>query len=124
MTDNRQNRMTRYQGKNLVYLLMSICVPAGLLFLRLMFGVAATSSSATPLQALWLNRTANAAWVLFLIAQLAGAYYMKRMLPEKKSQLIQALQYAGVLVMGLCFSVCGAVLLEGFGYNLWLRVKH
>lgn len=117
----RPHDKTRYQGKNLAYLLLAICLPAALLFLRILFGVIAADLRITPEQSAYLVVIADVALALFFIAQLLCAVYLQRLVPPRPTRAGRALQYAGVLIMGLLFSITGAVMLEAFGLNVFLR---
>ena len=117
----RRHDKTRYQGRNLAYLLLAICLPAALLFLRILFGVIATDRRVTPEQSASLVVVANIALVLFFAVQLLCALYVQRLAPPRRTRAGQALQYAGVLLMCVFFSLTGAVILEAFGLNLFLR---
>jgi uncharacterized membrane protein len=113
--------LSRYQGKNLLYLLLSICLPAGLLYLRLVLGLAATNTRVTSAQALWLNRASLGALVLFFIVQLICARYVQRLLKPRQTGVGKSLQYGAVLLLCVFFSLTGAIMLEAFGFNLFLR---
>ena len=117
----RRHHPARYQGKNLAYLLLAICFPAGLLFLRLLFGVAATDTRITPRQSAWFGGLSYVALALFFLAQLICARYLQRLLRPRSSLPGKSLQYVLVLLMGLVFSLTGAIMLESFGLNLFLR---
>ncbi len=117
----RRHDKSRYQGRNLAYLLLAICLPAALLFLRILFGVIATDRRVTPEQSDQLVVIANIALGFFFAAQLLCALYVQRLVPPRQTRRGRALQYAGVLVLCLLFSVTGAVILEAFGLNLFLR---
>jgi hypothetical protein len=112
---------TQYQGKRLFYLMLAICLPAALLYLRLVLGLAASDSRVDPLASARLNRWSLAALGLFFIAQLLCARYLQRLLPAKPSHFSNALQYTLALALGILFSLTGAVMLEAFGLNLFLR---
>ena len=117
----RQHDKTRYQGKNLAYLLLAICLPAALLFLRILFGVIATDRRVTPEQSAHLALIADIALVIFFIAQVLRAAYVQRLAPRRPTRVGRLFQYAAVLVMCVFFSLTGAVMLEAFGLNLFLR---
>ena len=112
----------RYQGKQLFSLMLAMCVPAALLYIRLVLGLAASEMPVTPAQANALNRWAVVALTLFFVAQFVAARYVQRMLPRPSGRVRDALQYVGVLLMCLLFSLTGAIVLEAFGWNLFLRV--
>ena len=121
-TATHRHDLTRYQGKNLLYLLASICLPAGLLYLRLVFGLAATDTRVTPAQSAWLNRVSTFVLVVFFLVQLFCARYVQHLLNPRRTQIGKAFQYLGVLVLCLFFSVTGTVMLEAFGFNFFLRL--
>lgn len=121
-TAGSRHDLSRYQGKNLLYLLLSICLPAGLLYLRLVLGLAATDTRVTPAQSLWLNRASLCALSLFFVVQLICARYVQRLLQPRRTELGRSLQYGVVLLLCVFFSLTGAIMLEAFGFNLFLRV--
>jgi hypothetical protein len=111
----------RYQGKRLFYLVLAICVPAALLYLRLVCGIAAADSRVAPEQSLWLERLSTGALLLFFVAQLACARYLQRLLQPRQTALGNVLQYLAVLAFCTLLSLTGAIVLEAFGFNLFLR---
>ncbi len=112
----------RYQGRRLAYLLLAMCVPAALLYLRLVLGLAATDTRVTPEQAQWLEKLSLVALLLFFAAQIVSARFLQEFLMPKSAGWKNILQYAGMLIFGLLFSLAGAVTLEGFGMDVFLRV--
>jgi hypothetical protein len=120
---SRPEHRAKYQGKQLFALMLAICLPAALLYLRVVLGVTATGTRVTPAQAQALNRWSTVALGLFFAAQLVCARYIQRLfLPQRGGRVKNALQYAGVLVLCVLFSVTGAIMLEAFGWNVFLRV--
>ena len=119
---SRPEHRAKYQGKQLLGLMLAICVPAALLYLRVVLGVTASGSRVSPGQAQALNRWATVALGLFFAAQLFCARYVQRLFPQPGGRVRGALQYAGVLVLCVLFSITGAIMLEAFGWNLFLRV--
>lgn len=111
----------QYQGKRLGYLLLALCLPAGLLYVRLVFGLAATDSRLDASQTLLFGRLSLVALVTFFVAQAVCALYVQRLFPVKRSAAAKALQYAGALVFGVLFSLAGAITLEAFGFATFLR---
>ena len=120
--ESRRHDMTRYQGRNLLYLLLAICLPAGLLYLRLVLGLAATDTRVTPIQSTWLNRASTVALLTFFLMQLVCARYIQRLLKLRQTAISRFLQYLAVLVLGIFFSLTGAIILEAFGLNFFLRL--
>jgi hypothetical protein len=114
--------LSRYQGKNLLYLLLAICLPAGLLYLRLVLGLAAADTLVTPAQSTWLNRASVCALILFFLVQLICVRYIQGLLKPRRTGVGKSLQYAAVLLLCIFFSLTGAVMLEAFGFNVFLRV--
>jgi len=114
--------LTRYQGKNLLRLLLAICLPAGILYLRLVLGLAATDTRVTSVQFIWLNRASTLALIMFFAVQLICARYIQRLLKLRQTALGKFLQYGAVLLLCIFFSLTGAVILEAFGFNFFLRV--
>jgi hypothetical protein len=111
----------RYQGKRLFYLVLAICVPAALLYLRLVCGIAATDSRVSPGQSLWLERLSIGALMLFFVGQLTCARYLQRLLQPRQTAVGNTLQYLGVLTFCTLLSLTGAIILEAFGFNVFLR---
>ncbi len=111
----------RYQGKNLLYLLAAICLPAALLYMRLVLGLAASDSRVGPKQSLWLARYSSLALVLFFVSQLICARYIQKLLTPGQSRTGRTMQYAAVLLTCTLLSLTGAIVLEAFGLNVFLR---
>ena len=112
---------TRYQGRKFAYLLLAFAVPAGLLYLRLVFGLAATDTRVSVTQSVTLTRWSTVALLLFFISQLASAVYVQQLVPKPTSVIGQVLRYLGVLVLCLFLSITGMTILEAFGVNFFLR---
>jgi hypothetical protein len=124
MHDNEEkprHSAERYQGKRLLYLVLAICLPAALLYLRIVCGIAATDSRIAISQTVWLARLSMAALLLFFIAQLASARYVQRLLQPRQTPVGNALQYLAVFGFCMLFSLTGAIILEAFGFNVFLR---
>jgi hypothetical protein len=119
---SHRHDLRRYQGKNLLYLLLAVCFPAGLLYLRLVLGLAAIDTRVTPVQSAWLNRTSIFALITFFLVQLICARYIQRLLKPRQTALGKSLQYGAVFLLCVFFSLTGAIMLEAFGFNLFLRV--
>ncbi len=100
---------------------MAICLPAALLYLRLVFAIAAADIRVETHQATWLSRWSIVALFCFFVVQLICARYVQRLLAPGQTRVRDALQYGGVLVMCVLFSLTGAVMLEAFGLNVFLR---
>jgi hypothetical protein len=98
-----------YRGKNLLRLLLALAIPTGLLYLHVVF------------EYLRLAYYSEAVLGLFFVVQLIAARYLQRLFQPAASKLGRALQYGGAVLLGLFCSVTGAVMLEGFGYNFFLR---
>lgn len=113
---------TRYQGRNLLYLLAAICLPAGLLYLRLVLGLAASDSRVGPEQSLWLARSSSVSLIAFLAVQVICTRYIQKLLRPSQSRTGRAVQYAAVLFTCTLLSLTGAIVLEAFGLNVFLRV--
>ena len=113
----------RYHGKNLLLLLSAIGAPAALLYLRLVFAYTSSQGQVTAGQVVWFSWASNIALALFFVVQLIAARYVQRLLKPRTSIPAIALQYVAVLLLCGLLSVVGAVLLEGFGYYLFLRVR-
>ncbi len=112
----------RYQGKNLVSLLAAMFVPAGILFLGMVFEFATGETRLTPAQYQSFGRAYQAAYLLFVPAQLISAVYLQRLFPAWRLPFAKVLQYCAALTVGLLLSTIEAVMLMAFGSNLFLRV--
>lgn len=117
-----RHSQTRYQGRNLLFLLLAIGTPAAILYLRIVLGYV-SKTPLTPQAGLRLVWASNLALVCFVIAQLISARYVQRFLKPARTSLGLAVQYAGVLLLCGLLSVTGAVLLEGFGYAFFVRLR-
>ena len=113
----------QYQGKNLLRLLLALAIPTGLLYLRVVFAVAASERNVSHAEYVRVLYCSEAALGLFFVVQLIAARYLQRFFRPAVTKLGGALQYAGAVLLGLFCSVTGAVMLEGFGYNFFLRVS-
>jgi hypothetical protein len=113
---------TRYEGKNLLRLLLALGVPAFVLFLRIVLAIALSRSAVTASQVAWLNRASYAILAAFFVLELFCARYVQRLLRPARTRLVEAVQYVAVLLLCLFISICGAVACEAFGYAVFLRV--
>lgn len=113
----------RYRGKNLLFLLLATGVPAGFLYLRLVFGYVALTDHRTLAPSTSFIWAANLSLLLFFIAQLISAWYLQRLLKRPVTLAGYFLQYVAVLIGCLLVSVTAAVLLEAFGYEFVLRMR-
>ncbi len=89
--------------------------------MRLILGLAASDSRVGPKQSLWLARLSNVALILFFSVQVVCARYVQNLLPARKSRVGKAGQYAAVLAICILLSLTGAIILEAFGLNVFLR---
>ena len=121
---NAASHRAKYQGKQLLSLMLAICLPAALLYIRLVLALAAGSSHATQAQSAALNGWSLAVLLVFFAVQLVCSRYVQRLFPIPRSRFKEGLQYVGVLLLCLLFSLTGAILLEAFGWNLFLRTAH
>jgi hypothetical protein len=103
--------------------MLAICLPAALLYMRIVFGVAASETPMPPAQSAALNRWGGVMLGFFFIAQLIAAASVQRLFPRPAHRIWTALQYIGVLLLCLVFSLTGAIVLEAFGWNFFLRVS-
>jgi len=111
----------RYRGKRLGYLLLALCLPAGLLYLRLVFGLAAGDTRVMPAEAAWLSRLSMASLIIFFVVQAVCARYLQRIFWPPGKALQDVLRYLGILLFCVLFSLTGAITLEAFGLNVFLR---
>jgi hypothetical protein len=116
-----RHSVERYQGKRLLGLVVAICLPAALLYLRLVCGIAATDSRITPRQSIWLTRVSIAALLLFFVVQLACARHLQRLLQPRQTPVGNAVQYLAVFSFCILLSLTGAIILEAFGFDAFLR---
>jgi hypothetical protein len=110
-----------YQGKNLAYLLLALCLPAGLLYLRLVFGLAASDSRLSRTQNSLFENLALAALVAFFVAQILSAFHIQRLVPHPRTAIGKAAGFVAALLVGILFSLTGAITLEAFGFASFLR---
>jgi hypothetical protein len=113
---------TRYEGRNLLLLLLALFGPAFVLFLKIVCSIAASAKGITPEQVTWLNRAGYVILTTFFLLEIVCARYASGLLRPARTALGSAVQYAGVLVLCLFISYCGAVTCEAFGYVVFLRV--
>lgn len=113
----------RYAGKNLLFLLLAIGAPAALLYLRLVFGYVVSEGELQHGRTQWLSWASNAALALFVLALPLSAAYVQRLLKQRTTLPAIVLQYVAVLLLCGLLSLSGAVLLEAFGYNFFLRAR-
>ncbi len=113
----------RYKGRNLLYLLAAICLPAGLLYLRLVLGLAASDNRLGPEQSQWLARSSSVFLVAFFLVQLICVHYIQGLLTPRPSKAGKTAQYAAVLVTCISLSLTGAIVLEAIGLNMFLRAR-
>jgi len=114
---------TRYKGRNLLYLLAAICLPASLLYLRLVFGLAASDNRVGPGQSRWLARSSSVSLLAFFVVQVICARYIQKLLRPSQSKAGKTAQYAAVLVTCILLSLTGAIVLEAIGLNMFLRAR-
>lgn len=103
--------------------MLAIGAPAAFLYLRLVFAYMASQGQVSSREIVWLSVASNVALGLFFVVQVVAARYVQRLLKPRASWPGIALQYVGVLLLCGLLSVTGAVLLEGFGYYFFLRVR-
>lgn len=113
---------SQYQGKKLLLLLIALFGPAFVLFLKMVCGIAGSAQRVTASQLRWLSLSSYTILALFLLLQIVCARYVQRLLPPASSRIAEAAQYAGVLLVCLFISYCGAVSCEAFGYVVFLRL--
>ena len=99
-----------YRGKNFLRLLLALAIPTGLLYLRVVF------------EYMRLVSYSEAVLGLFFVVQLIAARYLQCFFRPAVTKLGGVLQYGAAVLFGLFCSVTGAVMLEGFGYNFFLRI--
>lgn len=123
MDSNPLHDKTNYQGRKLAALLLAIAVPAFLYYFRIALAFAAARARTESAASLWLMRSSTAALVLFFVAQLAAAWYLRRLFRRPRSVPAQALQVTGIVVVCGAISIGAAVLLESFAYELLIRTR-
>lgn len=100
-----------------------MCLPTGLLYMRLVLGLAASDNRVGPQQSLWLARLSIATLALFFVVQVICARCVQNFLPRRQSVIGKAGQYIVVLAMCILFSLTGAIVLEALGLNVFLRAR-
>lgn len=123
MDPSSDHHSDRYRGKNLLVLLLAVGVPAALLYFRVVLKYIESASRLTSTQLNWLSLSSDIALVLFLVVELLCARYVQRLLKPAATNIGFAVQYLGVFALCFLLSIIGAVLLEGFGYMFFLRIR-
>ena len=113
---------SRYEGKNLLRLLLALGLPAFILYLRIVFLFAADTVGLSHGSGVWLVRASYLVLFIFLIVQAFCARYVQKLLRPAGTRLVDALKYLAILAMCVFFSITGAIACEAFGYNVFLRV--
>ena len=113
----------RYQGKNLFRLLLALSLPALLLYLKLVFGIAGNFAQTSAVQQYWLIRVSNIMLAVFVAVQLVCAFYLQGLFPASGSRTVKLVRYISVLFVSLLISITGAMACEAFGYALLLRAR-
>ena len=116
----------KYRGRNLLWLLGLLGVPAPVLYLAIAFAVVASESPMSQSRSAALLVASNNAFFAFAAVQLAAAWFIfkrfARPLPTKASN---ALAFMGLIIFCTCCSVVSAVMLEAFGFAILARlVQH
>ena len=114
---------SRYEGKNLLRLLLALGVPALILYFGVTLSLAASESRVTHGQYLALTRASRVFSGLFFVVQLGCARYVQRLLKTPSSRAGNALQYVAVLLLCIFISATAAVACEAFGYEFFLGVR-
>ncbi len=114
---------TRYQGRELLFLLIAMLVPAGMLYLSFVLAIAAGKSGPNHQTYVRLSALSTIALAVFVPVQLAGARYLQRLLPSRTSAKGKVVQYIVALATGLLFSVCAAMVLVALGLNVLARMR-
>ena len=115
--------ITRYQGKRLLYLLAAMFVPAALLYLSIVFSLAASRPAEKFQQQIWMLRFALMSLAFFVPVQLAAAGYIQTILRRRASRIGKVLQYLAVLGLSLIISFIATLVLEAAGFNLLMRSR-
>ena len=113
---------SRYEGKNLLRLLLALGLPAFILYLRIVFLFAADTAGSTHGPGIWLVRASYLVLIIFVIVQAFCARYIQKLLTPVNTRLLDALQYLAIFAVCVFFSITGAIACEAFGYNVFLRV--
>lgn len=104
--------------------MIAIGAPAIILYLRVVIAYVASESQPPLVHSSSLSWLSNALLALFFPVQLICARYVQSLLRARSSLPASILQYVAVLLLCGLLSVTGAVLLEAFGYNFFLRVRN
>ncbi len=111
---------SRYEGGNLLRLLLALGIPALILSFSLTFAFAASGSRVTQNQYGALLLASRITSGVFFVVQLFCARYVQGLLKIQASKLRSALQYVGVLLFCLFISVVSAIACQSFGYRFYL----
>jgi hypothetical protein len=109
---------SRYQGRNLLFLLLALFGPAFVLFLEFASSVVQRLGRGHP-----APTTPHILLGVFFALELLCARYVQRSLWPPRQGWHDAAQYLGVLALCLFTSYCGAVVCEAFGYEVLLRLS-
>jgi hypothetical protein len=111
---------SRYEGTNLLRLLLALGIPSLILFFSLTFGFAASESRVTHSQYDRLLLASRITSAIFFVVELFCARYVQGLLRIQVSKLRSALQYAGVLLFCIFISIVAAIACQSFGYRFYL----
>jgi hypothetical protein len=109
-------------GRSLLHLLLAFASPAIVLYARIVLAIAASRAGVTRREYAGLIDASYAALVIFFLLELFAARYVQRLLRPARTRLGGAVQYVGTFITCVLCSVSGAIALEAFGYNLFVRV--
>jgi hypothetical protein len=114
---------SRYEGKNLLLLLLALFGPAFVLFLQLALSIIVRASSLRSGQSIWMGRLCYGILAVFFLLEIFCARYVQRLLRPATTAVRDALQYVAVFALCLFTSYCAAVICEAFGYEVLLRLS-
>jgi hypothetical protein len=111
---------SRYEGKNLLRLLIALGAPALILSFSMTLAFAASETPVTHNQyATLLLASRITSWIFFVV-ELFCARYVQGLLRIQVSKLRSALQYVGALLFCIFISVVSAIACQSFGYRFYL----
>jgi hypothetical protein len=114
---------SRYEGKNLLKLLLALLGPAFILFLNIALSTAGRAPGFSAEGARLMRWCSLAILAVFFLLEVFCARYVQRLLRPAASLMRDAAQYVAVLALCLFTSYCGAVICEAFGYEVLLRIS-
>ena len=117
------DRKAKYQGRQLLFLLLAMLLPAATLYLSFVLAIAAGQIRSAAPAHFGLSTVSTVTLLLYVPVQLAAARYMQRLFTPRPSAAAKWLQYFAALATGAIFSFCAAMVLVALGVNVITRLN-